>query len=239
MLDPLFDILFPQETCCICRQPGRFGSRQPWCRNCCEELDRLAKGGANCSKCGKYLEAGQTICADCLQKPPPFHIARAVGPYQDGYRIATKVLKFLGRKYLAQKMGALMAEKVRSEPEFGNIDLIIPVPISPNSFQVRGFNQTDLLAKQIGRELGVRVDYGAIARIKDTPHQTELSREEREKNLLYAFEVQHPEKIAGKNILLVDDVYTTGSTSRECTRILLEAGAAKVSIITWATGRGF
>ena len=166
-------------------------------------------------------------------------MARAVGPYEEQYRIATKVLKFMGKKYLAPQMGAMMASKIRSEPKFGQIDLIVPVPISANSMQVRGFNQTELLAKQIGKELGIKVEYGAIVRVKDTPSQTELSREEREKNLLSAFAVNPDIDLAGKSVLLVDDVYTTGSTGRECTRMLLAAGAKRVCLITWATGRGF
>jgi len=195
--------------------------------------------GTNCEKCGKFLEDSKTLCDDCRQNPPQFEIARAVGPYEEPFRISTKVLKFMGKKYLAHKMGSMMAEKVLKEPRFGKIDLIVPVPISPNSFQVRGFNQTELLARHIGKELGVRFDNHVIFRVKDTPSQTELSKEEREKNLLCAFEVRDKTKVVNKSILLVDDVYTTGSTVRECTRTLLEAGADRVSIITWATGRGF
>lgn len=117
--------------------------------------------------------------------------------------------------------------------------MIVPVPISRNSLQVRGFNQTELLARKIGKELGVKVDCGALVRTRDTPHQTELTKEERERNLACVFQVSDPRKVEGKNILLVDDVYTTGTTSKECTRALLDAGAVRVCVITWATGRGF
>lgn len=239
MLDHFLDMLFPQETCCICRKPGKYCSRQPWCEECLGRMIELQCSGATCEKCGKYLQPGSGLCADCRQNPPEFEIARAVGPYEEQYRIATKVLKFMGKKYLAPQMGAMMASKIRSEPKFGKLDLIVPVPISANSMQVRGFNQTELLAKQIGKELGIKVEYGAIVRVKDTPNQTELSREEREKNLLSAFAVKPDIDLAGKSVLLVDDVYTTGSTGRECTRMLLAAGAKRVCIITWATGRGF
>jgi ComF family protein len=145
----------------------------------------------------------------------------------------------MGRKCLAPQMGHLMVRKFQEEPRFGKIDLIVPVPISRKGLQTRGFNQTDLLANQISKELGIKVDSTLIHRIKETPSQVELSREEREKNLLCAFEIKDQEKVADKNILLVDDVYTTGSTGRECTRTLLRAGAARVCIITWATGKGF
>jgi len=239
MLDPILDVLFPQDTCCICRKPGRYGCKQPWCQQCTEDMLKLEKSGTTCDICGKYLDDGKQLCEDCRQNPPQFEIARAVGPYEEPYRIATKVLKFMGKKYLAPKMGTMMAERVKAEPRFGAIDLIVPVPISTNSFQVRGFNQTEVIARYISKELGVKVDNHVIFRVKDTPSQTELSKEEREKNLLCAFEVRDARKILNKSILLVDDVYTTGSTSRECTRTLLQAGASRVTIITWATGRGF
>jgi ComF family protein len=185
------------------------------------------------------LEEGDTLCVDCRNNPPQFDVARAVGPYEEPYRIATKVLKFMGRKHLAPQMGHMMVEIIKQEPRFANIDLIVPVPISRKGLQRRGFNQTDLLARQISKELGVKMDSTVIHRVKETPSQTELSREEREKNLLCAFEVTDKKRVANKNILLVDDVYTTGSTGRECTRTLLGAGAARVCIITWATGKGF
>jgi len=238
MVSRLLDILFPQEYCCICRKPGKYGSRQPWCRECMDKLIELQCGCGICQKCGKYLEGGGNLCEDCRQNPPQFDMARAVGPYEEPYRIATKVLKFMGRKHLAPQMGAMMADKIKQEG-YGKLDLIVPVPISKLSRQRRGFNQTELLAKQISKDLGVKMDSGIISRSKETPSQSQLSKEDREKNLHYAFDIKEKKKVANKNILLVDDVYTTGSTGRECTRMLMEAGAARVCIITWATGKGF
>ena len=107
----------------------------------------------------------------------------------------------MGKKYLAPKMGAMMAEKIKSEPDFGAIDLIVPVPISPNSFQVRGFNQTELLAKQIGKELGIKVDNEVIFRVKDTPHQTELIQGGTREKLLCAFEVREKRILDEKHIV--------------------------------------
>ena len=239
MLDPILDVLFPQGACCICRKPGRYGCRQPWCQECLDTMIELQKSGSNCERCGKYLAEGNALCSDCQSHPPRFDIARAVGPYEDPYRIAIKVLKFMGRKYLASQMGRMMAQTIKDEPRFGQIDLIVPVPISKSSLQVRGFNQAALLARKIGKELGIKTECGALTRTRDTPHQTELSKEERERNLACVFQVPDSSKVEGKNILLVDDVYTTGATSKECTRALLDAGASRVCVITWATGRGF
>lgn len=238
MLEPVLDVLFPQGACCICRKPGRYGARQPWCQECLDSMIKL-QSGTICERCGKYLAEDTALCSDCRANPPRFHIARAVGPYEDPYRITTKVLKFMGRKYLASQMGRMMAQKIKSEPGFGDIDMIVPVPISKSSLQVRGFNQAALLARKISKELGIKMECGALVRTRETPHQTELSKEERERNLACVFQVPDPSKVEGKSILLVDDVYTTGATSKECSRALLDAGASRVSIITWATGRGF
>lgn len=240
MLNILGDILFPERVCCLCRQPGRFSSRHPWCDDCCEEMQRVRGCLPICDICGKYLESDEKLCLDCRTKPPRFNIARAVGPYdEDSFRIAIKVLKFLGRKYLAGRMGRLMAEVVKNEPRFWPIDVIVPVPASLGSLSQRGFNQTELLGKFIARELKLPIDNSMLIRVKETPAQRELTKEEREQNLLCAFKVKDIERIKEKKVLLVDDVYTTGSTARECTRSMMDAGATRVSVIIWATGKGF
>jgi competence protein ComFC len=239
MQDFLLDLLFPQEKCCLCHQPGNYNRRRPWCSQCVARMHELSNASPICMKCGKYIEEGETLCGDCQQRPPAFEIARAVGPYEEGFRIATKVLKFLGRKSLAVPMGHMMTKVVKEEPAFWPIDVIVPVPISRGSKRQRGFNQSELLARQLSKELKIPMRPHAMYRIKETPAQKELTREEREKNLLCAFEIRNSRLVYGKKVLLVDDVYTTGSTGRECTRVLLGAGAEKVNIITWATGRGF
>lgn len=239
MIDLIMDIIFPQTACCVCRKTGRYSCRRPWCDACDDGMKSLKGYLPICDHCGKYLEEGGGLCAECRQNPPSFNIARAVGPYEEPFRIAVKVFKFLGRKHLAKRMGKMMAEVVEEEPRFWPLDIIVPVPISQGNLKQRGFNQTELLARQISRKIKVAADPKVLLRVKETPSQRELTREEREKNLLCAFQVTSPQKIKDKKILLVDDVYTTGSTIRECTRALLDAGAGRVSVITWAIGKGF
>lgn len=239
MQNLLLDIIFPQHYCSICRKPGRFGTKRPWCEQCAEDMQKLQQSSSICDKCGKYINGPHFLCADCSSEEPPFHIARAVGPYSESFRIAIKVLKFLGRRFLSVRMGQMMADAVLAEPRFWPLDIIIPVPASKGHLEQRGFNQTELLACQIAKKIKVKMEADILGRVKETPSQRELSKPEREKNLLCAFEACDSRRISGKNILLVDDVYTTGSTSKECAKTLLEAGAAKVSVITWATGCGF
>lgn len=239
MLDFLLDIIFPMDRCSLCQKPGRYSTARPWCDECEEAIRNMHEKMHICDRCGKVIAEDKFLCRDCMEKEPPFAIARAVGPYEDSCRIAIKVLKFLGKKNLAVVMGRMMAEVVEKEPRFFPIDLIIPVPASKGHIEQRGFNQTAELARVIGKHLKVKMDDKVLIRVKETPPQRELSREEREKNLLCAFAVQDKEKIYRKNILLVDDVYTTGSTSRECSRTLLREGAERVAVVTWATGHGF
>lgn len=240
MVNLLMDLLFPQRECCICRHPGIYSTRKPWCPSCQEQLEELQKAFPICERCGKYLLEGDgPLCSDCQVRVPPFELCRAVGPYEEPYRISTKVLKFLGRRQLAYCMGKMMAAVVKKEPRFWPIDMIVPVPSTQASIKQRGFNQTEVLGSQISKELKVKMYPDLLVRVKETPSQRECTREEREKNLLQAFAVNKVDCIEGKNILLVDDVFTTGSTSRECARTLLDHGASTVKVITWATGKGY
>lgn len=239
MQNSFMDILFPQNECCVCREAGRYNTRHPWCNQCQEKMDNLRTAMPTCDYCGKYLLNGGSRCEECQVEKPPFNIARAVGPYEEPYRIAIKVLKFLGRRQLGYCMGIMMAEVVREEPLFWPINIIVPVPSSKASMKQRGFNQTEVLGQQIGKCLKLPINAEVLRRIKETPSQRECTREERERNLWRAFEVKDKSKIRGKSILLVDDVYTTGSTSRECSRTLLDAGAERVGVIVWAIGTGY
>ncbi|MGE5398731.1 MAG: ComF family protein [Chitinophagales bacterium] len=240
MIDLLLDIIFPQNSCCLCQKPGFHWSHRPWCPECEKSLQIQRQELVVCQKCGKYLNSGGSLCIDCEDEDPPFFIARSVGPYSGDFRKVTMMYKFLRRKGLAVKMARMMSEVIIATPEFGPLDLIVPVPSSENSMSLRGFNQSALLATRISGNLKVPANE-ILVRVKETSSQKELSRQERETNLKDAFVVKDglETKIRGKEILLVDDVYTTGSTTRECTRILLEAEAKKVSVITWASGKGY
>lgn len=239
MLNIILNLLFPQEECYLCRRPGVYNSKNPWCEDCSQKMDELQRKFSYCEHCGKCLANEAQICLECSRQNPSFALARAVGPYEGGFCKAVQVLKFLGRRQLADKMGILMGQKVKAEPLYWPLDVIVPVPISRRHLHRRGFNQSELLASQIAKLLDLPLQTNLLIRTKETPAQSELSREEREKNLLCAFKVKNANQLKNRNILLVDDVYTTGSTCRECTRVLLAAGAQKVCLITWATGVGY
>jgi len=114
------------------------------------------------------------------------------------------------------------------------VDLLIPVPLHIKRLRERGFNQAYLLIGRWAKLEKIPCDPFALLRTRWTEPQTSLSRKERKKNMKHAFALRHSEKIGGQKILLVDDVYTTGSTANECARVLMEAGAEFVDVLTLA-----
>jgi ComF family protein len=119
-------------------------------------------------------------------------------------------------------------------PPLDNLDVIIPVPLHPRRLREREFNQSLLLADRIGRHLNVPVSFTDLIRLVPSPAQTTLSRKGRLKNLRGAFAVRDAESVAGKRVLLIDDVFTTGATVNECAKTLRKAGSGDVFVLTLA-----
>ncbi|MGI9861399.1 phosphoribosyltransferase family protein [Moorella naiadis] len=145
-------------------------------------------------------------------------------------------LKYQGRRSLAGPLGLLLAGLALKE--LGDVvpQLLIPVPLTPARLQSRGFNQAELLALSLGRELGLVVTGRVLARVRETTPQVGLSRQARWQNLAGAFQVLESGLIRGRRLLLVDDVLTTGATAVACTVALRAAGAVSVRVVTLATG---
>jgi ComF family protein len=128
----------------------------------------------------------------------------------------------------------MMAEYGDPEFPFPAIDLVVPVPLHSRRLRERGFNQSLLLARQVSKRRSIPLNFTALDRIRQTRPQTRLSGPERHKNVRGAFEVNAPGAVAGRKILLIDDVFTTGATIQECTESLLDAGAKEVHVLTLA-----
>jgi len=139
-------------------------------------------------------------------------------------------IKYKNEKQLGIFMGRLMGTKLISMPELHQIDYMIPMPLHPKKEKKRGYNQATLLCKGIKETCQLDYDENVITRIKQTQTQTQKSRIERWQNVEEVFCVPSPEKIINKNILLIDDVITTGASTESCGRILLEHGASSISI---------
>jgi ComF family protein len=153
---------------------------------------------------------------------------------EDPLRRVVHSFKYGRKVSLGKPLGRLMA---RGCEEFVNecrVDLIIPVPLHSKRLRWRGFNQSALLARQVSRAYGLPMEPFVLMRDKETLPQTQLSEEERRKNVRGAFSVRAAGALKGKTLLLVDDVYTSGATLNECSRVLMRAGADKVYILTLA-----
>jgi len=229
----LLTLLYPPDRRCpLCRESL---PRQGWlCEKCRFELEMWWEE-PRCRRCGRLLNPGTEWCPACRQKPPPFAVARAAAPYDGVFRQALHRLKFRGELFLAEPMGKLMGEMAAREPLLQGVELAVPVPLHPRRFRERGFNQSALLAAELARQLGIPCRE-ALRKEKDTPDQVGLSKEERRVNLAGAFAVTQPALIRDKHVLLVDDIFTTGSTAWHCAAALLAGGAARVAVITWAAG---
>ncbi len=233
MLDSLLSVVYPQ-TCGVCSNDvaeRRFGVA---CGECWAET-RLFDGGESlCSKCGAYLAPNPSVseiwCRRCdLQS---YEKARAAGLYE----------KALSKTVLALKTAPHLCDAARSallsavdSANFGEADLVIPVPLSKLRFHERGFNQAEILASIAAKRMNLPMDPASLARVVHTPvHRAGMDAKARERTVRKAFSVKRKNFITGKNILLVDDIFTTGSTASACAKVLKQNGAGKVFVLTLA-----
>lgn len=236
LLRGMQDFLFPEgEGCCFC---GKSMYREGFCLNCWEELS-IAKKQEFCRICGRILtNPSLQGCPECQDAGYEFSFARGVGEYRGIYRNLLHQYKYVGKQSLARPMGKLMLDVVLTDRRYEGTEVLVPVPLAPVKLLQRKFNQSQLLAQELGQALDLPVLAEALQRGRDTLTQAKLSREERRANLEGAFMVQRGmgHFLQGRKLLLVDDVFTTGSTAAEAAKVLLSAGAGEVAVLTWATG---
>jgi ComF family protein len=194
-------------------------------------------GAPHCERCGvpfaEDLGTG-AHCAECLTRPPRFRRARAVLTYDDKSRRVVLPLKHGDRTDMARACGGWMA---RAGAELlAEADLVVPVPLHWRRLFIRRYNQAALLARMAAREAGVALAPDLLRRARWTGSQAGLKAKERRRNVRQAFDVppRWQAKLAGKSVLLVDDVLTTGATVEACVRALQKAGAAHVDVLTLA-----
>ena len=218
--------------CPLCERdnpvPHDFNS---FCPECLESLPLLR--GVRCPGCGGELDGVLAICPQCLKMPPrPWKNAISLMQMQGNAEKAVYALKFSGNRAMARAL-AEIAAPLLSQPDFSDVDMIVPVPLHWRRYFQRSYNQSELLAKMLTRYLG-KPCRTPLKRIRPTVRQATLNREERLKNLQGAFAVPRPAKVAGRKILLVDDVLTTGATLHAAASALLNAGAESVVVFTVA-----
>jgi len=241
--ESLFATLFPAD-CRICGEPLIRISRLPVCESCLESIHPIA--GGLCAICGERIVSGYALddaevrCGLCRRVDPPFAKAVAYGSYESGLRDLIHILKCQQVRPAANVLGRMLAEVI-SELETAWKPaqvLVVPVPLFYGKLRERGFNQAELIARaalkfSTERELYLLVP-DVLERSRETQSQIGLTRHQRRENLRGAFRVTDRVRVAEREILLVDDVFTTGTTVSECARVLRRAGAARVWVATVA-----
>ena len=198
-----------------------------------------------CDCCGLPFESRQGTdhrCGGCIENPKYFRIARAPLVYDQILMRLIQRFKYKGKLQLARPLAELALTACRLFWDRGLIDMIIPVPLHISRMRTRGFNQSYLLVRNWnqmaapGGELsgGYRIEPDLLVRSRATAPQTSLGRKQRSDNIKKAFALTDRNEVAGKRILLIDDVYTTGATVNECARELLNGGAGQVDVLTLA-----
>jgi ComF family protein len=247
-LDDLVTTLYPTD-CRACGGPIVSVGHAPVCDACIDGV--AAQSMTLCGCCGEALDmegvryAGQfpvegLLCSSCRMVPPEFERAVAYAVYQDQLREMVHLLKYEQMRSIAKPLGVLLARAIeRLEGEVGKELLVVAVPLFPSKERERGYNQAILLADAALSELKksrpgwkLQPAHGVIRRVKDTRSQFELTPKGRRRNLQGAFTVSTPAALTGREVLLVDDIYTTGATARACARVLRRAGAGKVWVAT-------
>jgi len=224
------DLVFP-PLCPVCDGILGAGRRDPLCGACWEGFERIAPPW--CRSCGAPLGI-EGLCGACRSRRPRFAYARAAVLYGDLVREAIHAFKFGGRRGLATPLGDLLAGLGLSALPGAVPDALVPVPLHPRRARERGYDQALLLARRLERAWGVPMVADALVRAVPTQPQTDLDAAARRRNVRDAFAVRRPELIAGRHVVLVDDVLTTGATAGECARSLYRAGAAAVGVLTVA-----
>jgi ComF family protein len=222
--------------CMSCAKPLRMDRVPHFCEACWAGIVPIS--GPRCSHCDQPFASAAAVswtpahrCQPCLERPPVYDRAWTLYPYIPPLQDAICALKYRSMFSLAKPLASLV---IRALPEQLDADIIAPVPLHASRLRAREFNQSLLIADRVARYLGRRVSVTDFIRTTATHPQTSLSRQQRLRNLRQAFGVRHPEPFAGRRVLLVDDVFTTGTTLNECAKVLRSAGAVSVCALTLA-----
>jgi ComF family protein len=200
-----------------------------FCPDCWKQIEFLGDGGCSC--CGLPLRATeQTTCARCLAQPPRIARTRAAVAYDDLSRGLAIRLKYGRKVAIARTMAHYMAPLVKLAGD----TILVPVPLHRTRLWTRGFNQSALVACELSRRLKISTEPLLLRRIRRTPPLKGMTALQRRKTVAGAFRVSDRSAIAGKTVILVDDVLTSGSTAEACARALKRAGAARVELVSWA-----
>ncbi|MCQ2343891.1 MAG: hypothetical protein MJ002_03080 [Paludibacteraceae bacterium] len=215
----------------------------------------------HCMLCNAPLEVGEyVVCSNCIKENHLFDAfqlqvtnnpmerrlhgtcitsASALMVYQQGEPSQKLIhdLKYHRKKRIAELLGKAMAEKIAHTPKYANIDFIVPVPIHKNKQRKRGYNQSELIAAEISKELGIPLVVDMLSRVSDNKAQANMSLEDRQENKII-FRLKDEKFFEDKNVLLIDDVFTTGTTVLSCVETFTHVKGINILLYTAASPLG-
>jgi len=234
LLKGIFDAVFSRE-CAVCASVLK-KEESFVCGQCLSDVKIIRP--PFCKKCGRPFISEETLkyspdhlCAGCRGKRLSFHSVRAVGVYDGALRKLIHHYKFNGQRFLGEFLSGIMLENIREKFDSIDFDAVMSVPLHKKRLREREFDQSLLLSLNIGKNLDIPVITDNLIRNRYTRPQLELKKKERFQNVKQAFTVKRKEEIKGKQILLIDDVLTTGATIHECARVLKKKGAKSVDVL--------
>jgi ComF family protein len=234
ILTGIADLIFPPR-CITCGELLEQHGPLPFCPTCMAGIRFI--GSPLCPRCGTPFPAAEGedhLYGECLITERPYAVARSVGRYEETLLTAIHRFKYRGKTGIGDLLSRIMADFAVKTWDMKLFERILPVPLHLRRLRERGFNQAVILARGLSKRFNIPLDFTLLRRVLFTPPQVGLDRKQRSANVQGAFIVTHPERIVGRRLLLVDDVYTTGSTLTECARVLIRAKAEAVAVLTMA-----
>lgn len=230
-----FEIIFFPSFCRLCAELLESPCERQVCNSCWASIKPTRM--SSCISCGRFFEGDVDphFCEFCLHEKPPYSRHRSCGRYMGKLKEILLLCKFHNLPILAEGLAKFALDAMAHEEAlWEKLDAIVPVPLHPNRERKRGYNHAQIIARNLSRFEEVQLMDKHLVKIKNVPPQMSLVLQDRLRSVKGAFAVDRGEEVRDKVVLLVDDVFTTGSTVRECSRVLLEAGAREVRALTIA-----
>ena len=234
----LIDIAYP-PACPICGKPLGMaeGIRLDACIACKKKLSYIHS--PRCLKCGKPISAEEKeYCFDCMKIQHVYLQGVSVWTYTDEIKSSIYRFKYKNKREYSKFYGNEIYTNCGQIIKNWNADILIPVPLHKSKLKIRGYNQSDMIATSLSTFVKIPVDNQLLSRKKKTVPQKELNDKERVKNLENAFKINHS-VVKYRKVILIDDIYTTGTTIDACAAILLKEGVENVYYISLCIGKGF
>ncbi len=227
----LADFIYPPH-CLICGALVNQGNTSV-CEKCWGELEPIE--GPHCRRCGNPLGIMSHGCFNCSERDQLYLRARVLFPFSSRVQEIIHLFKYRGKRNIGRRLGIMLSKLLLSEPWISDIDIICSIPLHPSREKDRGYNQSTILSESISSEAAIPLGIGFLSRVRNTDSQTGLSFAERVDNVFGVFRVKDQCEVKGKDVLLVDDVLTTGATVNSCSNALLNSGANSVSVAVVAS----